>query len=180
MKLSREYVRDGETVAVRAEHLEGDIYRVQVGDAVYEYDARALPGGGVRLQRRTASAGSSAGAAVGGVAYGAGSKHAYMVRVDGRTHALTAPVSRRGGGAAGGGGGDGTVRAPMTGTVIDVMCQPGDVVEADQTLVVVSAMKMEHKLTAGVAGVVQSVATAKDATVDQGEELVVVEPKPAE
>jgi biotin carboxyl carrier protein len=37
-------------------------------------------------------------------------------------------------------------------------------------------MKMEHKLTAGVAGTVRSVAAAKGATVEQGAELVVVEP----
>ena len=37
-------------------------------------------------------------------------------------------------------------------------------------------MKMEHKLSAGVAGTVQSVAIAKNATVDQGAELVVVVP----
>jgi biotin carboxyl carrier protein len=67
----------------------------------------------------------------------------------------------------------------MTGTVLEVLCSPGDVVEADQTLVVVSAMKMEHKLAAGVAGTVRSVAIDKDATVDQGAELVVVDPADA-
>jgi biotin carboxyl carrier protein len=64
----------------------------------------------------------------------------------------------------------------MTGTVLDVACKPGDVVAADQTLVVVSAMKMEHKLAAGVAGIVRKVAATKGGTVDQGAELVVVEP----
>lgn len=167
MKLSREFVRDGETVAVHVESLAGDRYRVRVGDNTYEYDARALADGGVRIQRLGDSS-------VGSVAYGARSQQNYMVRVDGQTHTLAAPASRRGGGA--GGASDGTVRAPMTGTVLEVMCAVGDVVEADQTLVVVSAMKMEHKLSAGVAGTVQSVAIAKDATVDQGAELVVVVP----
>jgi biotin carboxyl carrier protein len=41
-------------------------------------------------------------------------------------------------------------------------------------------MKMEHKLTAGVAGTVKKVAAQKGGTVDQGAELVVVEPKKAE
>jgi biotin carboxyl carrier protein len=54
----------------------------------------------------------------------------------------------------------------------------GDVVAADPTLVVVSAMKMEHKLTAGIAGTVRSVAAKKGGIVDQGAELVVVD-KPA-
>jgi len=167
MKLSREFVRDGETVAVHVESIEGDRYRVRVGEHIYEYDARALADGGVRIQRLGEDA-------KGSVAYGAGSQQAYMVRVDGKTHALQAPASRRSGGA--GGRSDGTVRAPMTGTVLEVLCKLGDVVEADQTLVVVSAMKMEHKLTAGVAGTVQSVATEAGATVDQGAELVVVVP----
>ena len=167
MKLSREFVRDGEVVAVQVERVEGDRFRVRVGDQVYDYDARALPDGGVRLQRL-----GEDGRA--GVAYGAGSQQSYMVRVDGRTHALQAP-QRRGG--PGGAGGDGTVRAPMTGTVLEVACKPGDRVEADQTLVVVSAMKMEHKLVAGVAGVVASISTEAGATVDQGDALVLVEPQ---
>lgn len=166
MKLSREFVRDGEIVAVQVESIDGDRFRVRVGDNSYEYDARALADGGVRIQKLGDGSKGSA-------AYGAGSQQSYMLRVDGKTHTLEAPVSRRG---AGGGVSDGTVRAPMTGTVLEVMCQPGDVVEADQTLVVVSAMKMEHKLSAGVAGTVQSVTAEKDATVDQGAELVIVVP----
>jgi len=167
MKLSREFVRGGETVVVQVESLEGDCYRVRVGDKTYEYDARALADGGVRVQCQGDDTKAS-------VAYGAGSGQSYMLRVDGQTHELAAPQSRRGRG--GRGGVDGTVRAPMTGTVLDVLCNPGDVVEADQTLVVISAMKMEHRLAAGVQGTVQSVAIKKDATVDQGAELVVVAP----
>jgi len=174
MKITREFVRDGKTVAVTAEFLEGDRWRVRIGDTVHEYSARALGDGGVRLQ----SIGEGADRAF--VAYGAPLAKGYMVRVDGRTWTLEAPAARRGG--AGGAGSDGVVRAPMTGTVLEVHCKPGDVVTADQTLVVVSAMKMEHKLTAGVAGTVRKIAATKGGTVDQGAELVVVEatkePKP--
>jgi len=170
MKLSREFVRGGDTVAVVVESIEGDRYRVRVGDQTYEYDARALADGGVRVQRLGSEE-------QGTVAYGAGSTKSYMLRIDGKTHELAAPESRRGGGS--GGGADGVVRAPMTGTVLEVLCSPGDQVEADQTLVVVSAMKMEHKLSAGVAGKVLSVAVAADATVDQGAELIVVGPADA-
>ena len=170
MSSSREFERDGETVAVKVEHVDGRRYRVRVGSAVHEYEADPLSDGGVRLRRV-----DDGGDGVVRIAHGAGDARSFMVRLDGRTHALAAPASRRGGADAG--GGDGTVRAPMTGTVLDVRCAPGDRVEADHTLVVVSAMKMEHKLTAGVVGVVRSVAAAKGATVDQGEELVVVEPE---
>ena len=167
MKITREFVRDGKTVAVIAEFVEGDRWRVRIGDQVHEYSARALGDGGVRLQ----SLGEGADRAF--VAYGAPLAKGYMVRVDGRTWTLEAPAARRG---SGGSGSDGVIRAPMTGTVLDVACKPGDQVTADQTLVVVSAMKMEHKLTAGVAGTVRKVVAQKGGTVEQGAELVVVEP----
>lgn len=166
MKITREFVRDGKTVAVTAEFLADDCWRVRIGDAVHEYHAKALGDGGLRLQ----PVGEAVDRAF--VAYGAAAGKAFMVRVDGQTHLLAAPASRRGGG---GGGADGKVRAPMTGTVLDVLCQPGDLVAADQPLVVVSAMKMEHKLTAGIAGTVRSVAAKKGGTVDQGAELVIVD-----
>ncbi|MBM3961933.1 MAG: hypothetical protein FJ306_08555 [Planctomycetes bacterium] len=167
MKLSREFVRDGKTVVVSAEAIAGDRWRVRVGDAVHEYHVAAAADGGLRLH----PAGDPAARAF--AAFGAaGVAKSYMVRVDGLTHTLEAPAARR---AGGGSGADGVVRAPMTGTVLDVACKPGDVVAADQTLVVVSAMKMEHKLVAGVAGTVRKVLAQKGATVDQGVELVVVE-----
>lgn len=170
MKITREFVRDGKPVAVVAEFVEGDRWRVRVGDVVHEYHAKALGDGGVRLQ----SVGEAPPRAF--VAYGAAAGKAYMVRADGRTWTLEPPAQKRGGGAV---GGDGVVRAPMTGTVLEVACKPGDEVAAEQTLVVVTAMKMEHKLTAGVAGVVKKVVAQKGAIVDQGAELVVVEPAKA-
>ena len=92
MKLSREFVRDGETVAVQVESIDGNRFRVRVGDNSYEYDARALADGGVRIQKLGDDS-------KGSVAYGAGSQQSYMLRVDGETHTLEAPASRRGGGA---------------------------------------------------------------------------------
>jgi len=44
------------------------------------------------------------------------------------------------------------VRSPMPGTVIAVHAATGDTVAAGQTLLVVEAMKMEHKLVAATAG----------------------------
>lgn len=166
MKVRKEYVRDGKPVAVTAEPIEGDRWRVRVGERVYEFRAQALGDGGVKL----APVGEEFDRSF--VAYGAAMGKDFMVRVHGHTYTLAAPAGRAGGGAA---GADGTVRAPMTGTVLEVRCKVGDAVAADQTLVVVSAMKMEHKLTAGVAGLVQSVAAKAGSTVDQGAVLVVVE-----
>jgi biotin carboxyl carrier protein len=171
MKIQKEYLRDGKAVPVSAEWLADDRWRVRIGAATYEYHAVALGDGGVRL----APVGQEFERSF--VAYGVAMGGDAMVRVNGRTHTLQSPSARRG---AAGGGADGNVRAPMTGTVMDVLCAVGDEVAADQTLAVLSAMKMEHKLTAGVAGIVQVVSTKPGATVEQGATLVVVEPKPAD
>jgi acetyl-CoA/propionyl-CoA carboxylase biotin carboxyl carrier protein len=46
------------------------------------------------------------------------------------------------------------LRSPMPGTVVSVSVADGDTVDEGQTVVTVEAMKMEHRLTASVAGVV--------------------------
>jgi geranyl-CoA carboxylase alpha subunit len=169
VSLKRTFVRDGEPVTVEAEPVGGDHWRVRVGDRSYEFRVAPLGDGGVRLVPVGAEAAPAC------VAYGVPAGKAFMVRVGGRTFTLEAPDGRPRGGHR---MADGAVRAPMTGTVLGVSCREGDAVEADQTLVVLSAMKMEHKLTAGVAGVVRRVAADVGATVDQGDLLVEVEPQP--
>lgn len=54
-------------------------------------------------------------------------------------------------------GGDGTVRAPMNGSVVAVHVAPGAQVTRGQPLLVLEAMKIEHELTAPVDGTVQAV-----------------------
>ena len=166
MTMRKTFVRDGEEVAVSAEPIGDGLWRVRVGERVLELTAAAIGDGGLRL----AVQGDDATAAF--AAYGAAVGHAFMVRSNGRTHTLELPSGRAGGGAV---AGDGMVRAPMTGTVLEVRCRAGDEVEADQVLVVLSAMKMEHKLTAGVAGKVSSVLVESGAAVDQDAVLVEVE-----
>ena len=64
----------------------------------------------------------------------------------------------------------------MTGTVLAVHVKAGDTVEVGQTVAVVTAMKMEHKLAAGVAGTVAEVGAAPGDTVEQGHVVVRIEP----
>ncbi|WP_026401927.1 acetyl/propionyl/methylcrotonyl-CoA carboxylase subunit alpha [Actinomadura rifamycini] len=72
---------------------------------------------------------------------------------EGRAWALGEHVAAEGGAAAAGAG-DGVLRSPMPGTVLAVKAAEGDRVAEGQPLVVVEAMKMEHTVTAPVAGVV--------------------------
>jgi biotin carboxyl carrier protein len=71
--------------------------------------------------------------------------------------------------------GDGTVTAPMPGTLLAVNVAKDDAVEEGDTLAVMEAMKMELALKAPFAGTVTSVAATPGAQVDLGAQLFVVE-----
>ena len=66
--------------------------------------------------------------------------------------------------------------APMTGKVVAVRVAEGDTVRQGDTLVVLEAMKMEHRLQASDDGRVVSVRVEVGQTVDPDDVLVVVQP----
>jgi acetyl-CoA/propionyl-CoA carboxylase biotin carboxyl carrier protein len=78
--------------------------------------------------------------------------------------------------SAGSAAGDGVVTAPMPGTVTVVRAQVGDRVEAGTPLLVVEAMKMEHVLTAPVAGTVAELGVTAGQSVRLDERVAVVTP----
>jgi propionyl-CoA carboxylase alpha chain len=69
----------------------------------------------------------------------------------------------------------GSLVAPMPGTVIAVHVAVGDVVAAGQPLLVLEAMKMQHPVVAGTAGVVRSLDVVPGTQVDAGSVLAVIE-----
>ncbi|MEM8904924.1 MAG: acetyl-CoA carboxylase biotin carboxylase subunit [Actinomycetota bacterium] len=91
--------------------------------------------------------------------------------------AAAKPRARRSssGGAGAGGAADGTVTAPMQGTILKVMVAEGDEVEADQTVVVLEAMKMENNVATPKAGTVKELKVAAGDTVGTGDVIVVIE-----
>nr|WP_204262200.1 biotin carboxylase N-terminal domain-containing protein [Blastococcus saxobsidens] len=80
---------------------------------------------------------------------------------------------------AGATAGDGVVTSPMPGTVTVVQASVGDEVQAGTPLLVVEAMKMEHVLTAPVAGTVAELAVTAGQTVALDERLALVTPAAA-
>lgn len=69
---------------------------------------------------------------------------------------------------------DGTVIAPMPGTVISIAVTDGDTVSKGQTLLILEAMKMENEIMAPCDGTVQEVKISQGTSVNAGDILVVV------
>ncbi len=70
----------------------------------------------------------------------------------------------------------GQVAAPMQGTVVKVLVEEGQAVEASQPLCVLEAMKMENSIVAPLAGTVTEVRVGPGSSVGTGDVLVVIEP----
>ncbi|MBI5059742.1 acetyl-CoA carboxylase biotin carboxyl carrier protein subunit [candidate division KSB1 bacterium] len=66
------------------------------------------------------------------------------------------------------GGGEDEARAPMPGTLIKLLVQPGAAVEQGQVLAIIEAMKMEHQIRAPRAGIVEAVAGELGTIIDAG------------
>ena len=81
-------------------------------------------------------------------------------------------ASASGGGA---GGGSGKVEVPMQGTIVKVLVEVGQAVEAGQSVVVLEAMKMENQIEADKSGTVKAVNVKPGDTVGAGDVVVVIE-----
>jgi len=62
----------------------------------------------------------------------------------------------------------------MQGTIVKVLVEVGQQVEAGQAVVVLEAMKMENQITAERAGTVKDVKVAAGDTVGSGDVVVVI------
>ena len=64
----------------------------------------------------------------------------------------------------------------MNGSIVRVLVEPGQAVEAGATLVVLEAMKMEHSIRAPEAGTVKALYCREGEMVSEGAVLVELEP----
>ena len=86
-------------------------------------------------------------------------------------------AARAGGshGAGAAGAGSGQVTVPMQGTIVKVLVEVGQQVEAGQSIVVLEAMKMENQIQAEKAGVVKEIKVQAGATVGSGDVVAIIE-----
>jgi 3-methylcrotonyl-CoA carboxylase alpha subunit len=73
----------------------------------------------------------------------------------------------------------GSLAAPMPGSVVQVLVQPGTHVEKGRPLMIIEAMKMEHTIAAPADGVVAQVLFARGDQVKEGEQMFQFEPDPS-
>ena len=76
--------------------------------------------------------------------------------------------------SAGAGGGDGTLSAPMQGTIVKVLVEVGQEVAVGEGILVLEAMKMENQLNAEAAGTVEEIRVAPGDAVSTGDVLAVI------
>lgn len=143
-------------------------FRVQVGEEVWEVDAR-LPAKGVYS------------ILIGGTSYIADVTEEdsfYLVEVDGERYRIRMDeesryiIRTRGGGAARSGAQ--VLTAPMPGRVVHVAVHEGQTVEAGDGLVVIEAMKMENEFKAAAPGTVTEVRVQAGQAVNSGDVLIVI------
>jgi len=72
------------------------------------------------------------------------------------------------------GGGSGNVTAPMQGTIVKLLVEVGQAVEAGQAVVVLEAMKMENQIMAERGGTVKEIKVVVGDTVGAGDVVVVI------
>lgn len=70
---------------------------------------------------------------------------------------------------------DGGMVAPMPGKILEVMAEVGQEVKTGQALMIMEAMKMEHKITANQDGIIQDILFKVGDQVEQGAQLLSIE-----
>ena len=95
-------------------------------------------------------------------------KDTWWVHINGKVLTFTSADSRKAGAKIT----QGSLQAPMPGTILDVQVSVGQTIEEGQSLLVMEAMKMEHKITAPFSGTVEKINCNKDQKVDRGFVLI--------
>ena len=95
-------------------------------------------------------------------------KDTWWVHINGRTLTYTSADSRKSSVKIT----QGSLQAPMPGTILDLQVSVGQSIEIGQSLLIMEAMKMEHKITAPFNGIVEKINCKSNQKVDRGFVLI--------
>ncbi len=101
--------------------------------------------------------------------------HGWLAQLDGKSYAferIPPPAAHSGGASGASGGADGRVTAPMPGKIVKIAVRAGDQVAERALLLVLEAMKMEHRIEASLDATVQAVLVKEGDIVPGGAPLV--------
>lgn len=170
--MALEITIDGRTAHLTELKREGNLVTIQVDEDIYEVDALKVGEGIYSMLYRGKSYNIEMIENASPRHYTVNSFHnSYQLEIiDAQTRYLR---SRSKGSSADTGN---TIISPMPGKVVKIPVKVGETVEAGQTLIIVSAMKMESEFKARAAGTVKSIHAAEGDTIDANKVLVVVEP----
>jgi biotin carboxyl carrier protein len=169
--MSLEIKVNDRTAKIEVLEQKGSVYRVKIDDKEYELDAEKVKEGVYSIIHKGASVNMEMieGDAANKYSVNAG-KESYEVEiVDAASRYRT---------ASGGSleGGDRFISSPMPGKVVKVLVNEGDNVEKGQTVIIISAMKMESEYKSVFDGVVKKVFVSEGDTTEASARLVEIEP----
>jgi biotin carboxyl carrier protein len=150
--------------------IEKDLYRADLGSGPLEIDARPISDHCLSL-------------IIGNSSYKvfiASNDRKTYLHIDGHQFCLeeTEHAAQTDHGRSGiGGSGEQSVCAPMPGTVVTVLVKEGDLVEKNQSLVIVESMKMENVLRSPLEGRVEKINFRDGDLVDAGVPIIELVPK---
>lgn len=67
------------------------------------------------------------------------------------------------------------IKAPLSGTISEILVRPGDVIKMEQKLLILSAMKMENEILAETEGKIKEISVKKGQAVREGDLLIILE-----
>ena len=166
-----ELPKQNRTAQVEILEQNGDNYRIRIDEAVFDIDLVEVSRGIYSLITNGKSFNVEAIPTHGHAKYTVNTffQSFDLEILDAQTKYLR---SRNQGAAADAGN---LIRVPMPGKVMEVFVNEGDQVNKGQTLVIVSAMKMESEYKAGRDGLVSKIMVKPGETVDSDQILVVLE-----
>lgn len=158
---------DGREHAVTVDPQPGGAWRVCLDGREHLVDARRVRPGTWSLLIAGRSYVVDLDERARGTAVLVGEHEAAVTVEDARRKRLAAAVSRGGTERRGE-----VVRAPIAGKVVKVLVAPGDQVEADQSVAVLEAMKMENEIKSESGGTVETIHVEAGQSVEAQDELL--------